>query len=199
MGSDSAHLGNETHVQHAVGFIDHQQLHQTQIKLVVLHEIHQSARGRHHDVHRLFVQRLFLFGVILTAHQDHGMAILMASEFPGIVGNLDRQLPGRGNHQGSWLREEGFFLGRVVQQLIEQGDQKGCGLAGAGLGLAGNVMAFEGIFQALGLNRSAELKTQIIDSSAQRRMELEFVERNRCWFGISVHGGFSVLTQRRTR
>ena len=58
-GADMFDVGNETHVEHAIGFVDHQQFASVQQYVAAFEQIHQSARCRDQHVDAFF-QRLYL-------------------------------------------------------------------------------------------------------------------------------------------
>ncbi|MNC75592.1 hypothetical protein D3C75_1271530 [compost metagenome] len=63
---------NETHVQHPVGFIQHQNLHVTQVHKPLIHQINQPSRGGNQNV-RALGQQLLLGPLGNTAH-NHAAA-----------------------------------------------------------------------------------------------------------------------------
>ena len=79
----------------------------------------------------------------------------VAAEDLGIRVNLDGEFAGRCQHQGARLRGLAPVAGRLVQQVIIDGDQEGRGLAGTGLRLPGNIPAGQRHWQRFRLNRGA--------------------------------------------
>ena len=79
----------------------------------------------------------------------------VATDQLGVGMNLDGQLAGWCQYQGAWLRGFAFFVRRLVQQVIVDGDQEGRGLAGTGLRLPGNIPAGQRHWQRFRLNRGA--------------------------------------------
>ena len=65
----AAHLWDKPHVQHAVGFVDHQHFNLIQMHILIAAEIQQAARGGHQNIHPFAVQFFLLFAVIHAAHQ----------------------------------------------------------------------------------------------------------------------------------
>ena len=45
------HVVDESHVEHAVGLVEHQYLDLTEIEHALSHQVEQAARGCHQDVH----------------------------------------------------------------------------------------------------------------------------------------------------
>ena len=145
----------EAHVQHLVGFIQHDGLQGRQVQRPALEVVAQTT-GRADDDVTSAVQRLAL---------DLGVHAADAGDDPGpglgvqplqLVRNLQRQLAGRGDDQGHRRAEFGEFLG-LAQQGGGQGQAEGHGLARAGLGAdqqvaAGAVLVRRGV-QNSRLNR----------------------------------------------
>ena len=44
---------DEAHVKHAVGFVEHEDLHLTEVEHALLQQVEQTARCRHQDVDAL--------------------------------------------------------------------------------------------------------------------------------------------------
>jgi len=56
-GNRSQHffdIMDEAHVEHAVGFVQHQHLHLAQVQHALLHQIKQATRGGHQNIHAFF-------------------------------------------------------------------------------------------------------------------------------------------------
>ena len=69
--------------------------------------------------------------------------------------NLNGELPGWCNQQGSRTRDTAPIFRCVPQQMIECRQQKGCGFAGPGLCLSRDIMALQSVRKCLRLNRRA--------------------------------------------
>jgi len=85
----------------------------------------------------------------------------------GILGNLQRQLSRRRQHQRARFTAVAFAIERMVEQPGKDGDQKGRRLAGAGLGLTGHIQPVQGMDQRLRLNRRAVFEPRLIDGTQQ--------------------------------
>jgi hypothetical protein len=92
----------------------------------------------------------------------------------GIAVDLDRQLAGRCNHDRARIRPRA--LAAFIQQLAENGQQKGRRLAGAGACLAQHIAAFQGQRQGLGLDRGAEFEVGFGQAAGDFFVEIEGVE-----------------------
>ena len=68
-GQHFFHVVDETHVEHAVGFVEYQHLHGGEVQKTLLLQVQQTARGGHQNVHAFF-QRLDLRGHADAAKDD---------------------------------------------------------------------------------------------------------------------------------
>ena len=99
--------------------------------------------------------------------------------------DLHRQFAGRGDDDGPGadrvLGDGGFH------QVMQGGEQKSGGLAGAGLGLTGDILAFERQRQGGGLNRRAVDEAGVLHTFLQR---IGQAERGKWDVGqmIGLHG-----------
>ena len=57
MRHDLAHVADEAHVQHAVGFVHDQYRHSVQPDMLLLHQVEQPARRRHQNIHAMLEWR----------------------------------------------------------------------------------------------------------------------------------------------
>ena len=160
---DVANLRDKTHIQHAIGLINNQQLNQPEIQMFILEKIDQTARRRHHNIDGAFVDCPQLFLIILTTHQGYNAQVTVFAQISRIIGNLNDQLPCRRQHQSPWFAGVALFGYRILKHVIDQRDQECRCFAGAGLGLASHVITNQCITQTLGLDWRAILKTKIAD------------------------------------
>ena len=68
---DLLHLGDETHVEHAIGLVDHQNLHHIQMEVPAPAEIEQPSRRRDDDIDHIVLD-LFHLPVVVDATDEHG-------------------------------------------------------------------------------------------------------------------------------
>src|SRR5690606_19554067 len=108
----------------------------------------------------------------------------------GILGDLHHEFARRRDDQRTRLTNVALFLGRVFQQVGDDGGQEGSGLAGAGLRLAGNVVSLQGDAQALGLDRRAVLEAEVVDGPQQRLGQVEVVKARRSTVEASRGGAW---------
>ena len=85
----------------------------------------------------------------------------------GIPVNLYGQLTGRRQNYGTRIHPVVRFGFGMREQVIEDGEQESCSLAGAGLGLARNVFAGESQRQGLRLNFGAVIKSSVAEPGQQ--------------------------------
>ncbi len=140
-------VGNEAHVQHAVGFVDDQQFNAGEQQSAALGMVEQPAGGCDQDV-----DAAGLFGVLIAernaADQQRDVELLADAVFVEILFDLSRQFAGRLQDQGAGHP----CPGAALFQHGEHGQDEGGGLAGAGLGDAENVAAGQNVRDRLFLN-----------------------------------------------
>ena len=94
----------------------------------------------------------------------------MLAERFGILGDLDGELTCRRENEDPRLTRSLFFRGclsRFCQNALESRDQERSRLAGAGLRLAGNVLAAKGDGQGTRLDRRRKLEARISNARTQ--------------------------------
>ena len=176
LADDLANLGNEAHVQHAIGLVQHHHLDHVQVHLAALIEVQQSARGGNQDVAIARFELLELLVEVHAADKAHDVETGVLGQVQGIVGDLHHQFTGRRDDQCTRFAHVSFLGRRGGQQLGDRRDQEGGGLAGTGLGATDGVLALEGEAQHLRLNRRAVGKAEVMDAVHQPRIQLEVVE-----------------------
>ena len=145
--ADAFDVGNEAHVQHAVGFVDHQQFDAGEQQAAALGMVEQPARGcdQHVDAARQL-------GVLVAerdaADQQRDVEFLPGAVFIEVFLDLGGEFAGRFEDQGARHARPGAAL----FQHGEHRKHEGGGLAGAGLGDAENVPAGEDVGDRLFLN-----------------------------------------------
>ena len=134
---DPFHLGHESFVCHAVGFVDGDHLDGAQIALTCLHQVDQTQWRRHDDL-RALGQLLHLLVAIRTAvHGEHLDAAVIADRAEHL-GHLQGELAG--GHEDEPVR--GHRGGRRVDASHHR-DAEGERLARAGARTATHVVAPE--------------------------------------------------------
>ena len=99
---------------------------------------------------------------------------ITAQQFRILV-DLQGQFPGGGQNHGPGTGA--ILLDGSFHQIVQGGQQKGGRLAGAGLGLAGNVHALEGQGQGGRLNGGTVDETRIFQSLLQALSQGQCLER----------------------
>ena len=147
--------GQEAEVQHFVGLVQDDDLDVLQAQVLLLVQVDQAA-GRADNNLDALLQRLHLrlIGAAAVDRGDAGVALL-GGVFQ-VLGHLDGQFAGRHDHEclrcarDCQLVEAGVV---AAHDALQRGNAEAQGLAGAGLGLADDVVAGEGHRQGHGLDR----------------------------------------------
>ena len=145
---------------------------------MLLEVVDQTPGGADQDVDARR-QRVALFLIAGTAEHQPDAKPGVAGEEQGIVVDLHRQFPG-GRH------DQCARLGRVVgrwrlrgQQTLQDHQEEGGGLAGAGLGLARDVLAGERNGQCGGLNRGTVGESGVGETFKYTQIKVKVVEPGR--------------------
>ena len=145
--ADAFDVGDEAHVQHAVGFVDHQQFDAGEEEAAALGVVEQAARGGDEDVdaagqlHVLVAERD-------AADQQRHIELLAGAVFVELFLHLRREFAGRLEDQ----RARHAGAGAAFFEKGEHRQHEGCGLAGTGLGDAEHVLACQNVGNRLFLN-----------------------------------------------
>ena len=129
-GDHLADVADEAHIQHAVRFVQHENLDAGQIQRLFADVVEQTAGSGHQNVHAL-LERLQLRVHAHSAEHDHGTHLCVSAIGAHRLLDLGRQLAGRRQHEHA--RAPRRNAGRTVQQGVQDGQRKTGGLAGAGL------------------------------------------------------------------
>lgn len=140
---EAANIADETHVQHTVCLVQHQDFHLRQIHGPLPHVVQQPPRSGHQDIHTQ-AQRFDLGIHADAAVGERGAQGEVFSVAAHALFHLGRKLAGGGEDQ----RTHGMAGGRSRsvgrgRQALEQGKRKASGLAGAGLGGGEHIVPFE--------------------------------------------------------
>ena len=134
--ADAFDVGDEAHVQHAVGFVDDQQFDAGEQQTAAFGVVEQAAGGRDQDVDAAG-QFTVLVAERDAADQERDVEFLADAVFVEILFHLCREFAGRFEDQGAGHS----CPGAALFQHGEHGQDEGSGLAGAGLGDAENIAA----------------------------------------------------------
>ncbi len=160
------HIVDEAHAQHFIGFVQHHGAQRRQRQGFPAQMIHDPARRADHDVNA---------APQMTQLQGHALAAIdrqnvKTGQMTGVAlegfRDLNRQFPGRRQHQrlGLPVAPIQFFQNR-------QGESGG--LAGAGLGLAQHVMAFQHRRNSRRLNWRRRFVAEFLKGVQQGRRQRE--------------------------
>ena len=145
--ADALDVRNEAHVEHAVGFVDHQQFDAGEQQSAALGVVEQPARGC--DQH---VDAAGQLGVLVAernpADQERDIELLAGAVFVELFLDLGGEFARRFQDEGAGHPGAGAAL----FQHGQHGKDEGSGLAGAGLGDAENVSAGQNMGDRLFLN-----------------------------------------------
>ena len=149
---NGAHRGDEAHVEHAVGFVQHQPARFVEADLVVVHQVLEATRRGHDHVDALGDLADLVVARHATEHQ-HGVELhLGAGEFAQVLFDLHGQFTGGGKNERA-----GGHRPRTAGKAHDPGQDRQAEsrrLARTGLGDAQHVPAFEQFGDRLGLDFS---------------------------------------------
>jgi hypothetical protein len=169
--ADFFHVGNESHVQHAVGFVDHQDIDLGQKDAAALEMIHQPARRGDQHIHAA-VQFLDLVVHGDAADQqrvaEFGIFAVLVEAFRHLVG----QFAGGLQHQSARHAR----LAAAARQHLDHRQGETGGLARAGLGDADHVAPLQDKRDALRLDGRGRGVAAIDDRLENIRREAEAIK-----------------------
>ncbi len=151
---NEANILDEAQIEHAIGLIHDRHLDVAQIEHL-LFEIVDDAAGRADQHIHAFFEDAALFLVVDAAEHDRELEAGVLADAFCIGVNLHGKLARRRDDDGARRIARPIRRRRIGEQAVEQRDEEGRRLAGAGLGLACHVAAFEGHGQSLRLNGGA--------------------------------------------
>ena len=151
--ADALDVGNEAHIEHPVGFVDHEDLDAVQKELAALEMIEEAAWRRDHHVGAAIELAVLLLVRHAADQKRDGELVALAEELKG-VGHLGRQLAGRLQDQ----RPRHAGPGAAAFEPRQHRQHEGCRLAGPGLGDAEHVTAGDRDRDRLGLNWGRDLE-----------------------------------------
>ena len=158
----------ESHVEHAVGFVEHHIVHSVEMGHATVHQVYQAARGGHDNLHALVqgVDLVHYRGAAVDGHDAH--ALHVAGKVFQVVGYLQAQLA-RGT------QDDGLRHLAVHVYLLQEGDAEGGGLARACLRQGYHVVAFaKQIGYYLFLNGHGMLESHFRDGAAYLLYHAQF-------------------------
>ena len=148
-GQDALEIRQEAHVEHAVGLVQNQGLQVAELHIALADVVQQTAGAGNHAVGAL-TQGPDLGSQAHATVDGGALEAGLAAQGRGRLVNLFRQFPGGGDDQDA----DPTRLDGRVHETLDQGQQKGRGLAGTGLGQTHDVAPFQNMGHGLGLNGS---------------------------------------------
>jgi len=132
---DAAHIGKETHVEHAIGFVEHEEFDVLKVAGALLDVIEEASRRGDDDVGAV-LQGLGLAAIADTA-ENHGHFEL------GKAGIIPKRSFDLGGEFARGFENERARATAGFAEFGENREGKGSSLAGAGLRAADHVLAGE--------------------------------------------------------
>jgi hypothetical protein len=173
-GDDALDVMDEAHVEHAVGFVQHQDFHLVERHGALVDQIEQTAR-RCHQHFDAVGERAHL---AVDRHAANGERDRERPHVPSIgaeaVRNLARQFAGRRQHQdaaGLLFRPQALGI-----EVIQDRQREGRGLARAGLRDADDVAALQHDGNGLILDRGGSYVFFVHESAIDRLSEAKVVK-----------------------
>ena len=119
---NGVHVLGETHVEHLVGLVEHHVAHGSEFRHAAVHQVDESSRRCHYDVHTLLQLAYLRLDACPSIHRyDVNVGDILRKVLQ-VVGNLQAQLARRREHNGLSL-----LYSRV--NALQQGYAEGGGLA----------------------------------------------------------------------
>jgi hypothetical protein len=158
---------HEAHVEHAVDFVEDDVAEAGEVEVAALDEVLGPSR-RADDEARAAAQVGDLAVHMGAADADGGAQAGAEGEVAELLVDLDGQLAGRD-------QDEHLFL-LAVEHLVDQRDEEGGRLAGAGIGDADDVAAVEDVRNGSVLDRSRMHELALGDIGLELLVDLEVLE-----------------------
>ena len=159
--ADALDVGNEAHVEHAVGLVDDEKLDAGEEELAALDMIEQAAGSR--DEHIGAARDLqVLVAEGDAADQQRDRELVVDAVFDESFLDLRRELTRRLDDERARHARPG--AARLQHRQHRQGE--GCRLAGAGLGDAEDIAPLEDVGDGLGLDRGGDGVAGLLDRAA---------------------------------
>ena len=162
LGADFLDIGNESHVEHAVGFVDDQQVAAVEHDLAAPEQVHQPAGGGDQHVDALF-ERLDLVAHLNAADQQCHRELVIFAVFHEILGDLRGKLARRLENQ----RPRHPCPAAAVSENVDHRQDEARGLSRSGLGDADDVAAHQDRGDDPALDRGWRVVTAVADRAQQ--------------------------------
>ncbi len=100
LGNNTPQIGQETHIEHPISLVEHENLHRPEVDEALVHQIEQSTGGGDERIDA--VLQVADLGTLIDATEDDGMPkSSMAAVGAKAVADLRGQLAGRREHEGA--------------------------------------------------------------------------------------------------
>ncbi|MNY30145.1 hypothetical protein D3C86_1642340 [compost metagenome] len=170
MIGDEGDVVEETHVEHAVRFVQHQRVDATQVQAAALDVIENAPRGAHNDM-RAMDKAVDLWPHGRTAAQRQHLDVLFrARQAADFLRHLVGQFARGAEHQR-------LHVEAACVEPMQQCQAEGSGLAAAGLGLRDQVLASQRQRQAGGLDRRHGVVAELRQRGEHCRRQRQIGER----------------------
>ena len=189
---------HEAHVQHPVRLVQHEELDGVELDVAALGEVEEPAGRGHQHVAALGAQVVGLVPGAGAAVEDAGARRRAHRELACLVVDLDGELPG-GRHDDGGGRLSGpaaAGVGAGLDDVMQDGQQEGGRLAGAGLGAGHEVPAGLDDGQPVPLHRRGHGVSGAPHRLQQRRRQpgaTEVAHRRRLVLARHLHRDVVVL------
>ena len=150
----------------------------------MLLEVIDDAAGRADQYIDALLENAPLLFVVHAAEYDGELQAGVLADSQCVGMNLHREFARRRDDDGARRILRPVGRARIGQQAVEQGDEKGGRLAGAGLGLTRHVASLEGHGQSLRLNGGATGIAQFGNAPLQGFGDVEGFERKLTEMGV---------------
>ncbi|MNM92583.1 hypothetical protein D3C81_1049210 [compost metagenome] len=177
LGQDAVDRRQEAHVEHAVGFVQHQDLDARQVDAATLQVVDQAARAGHQQVHAATQD------VELVAHADAavdagaGDAQVLAVTTQAVM-HLGSQFAGRCQDQRTRLARAVAHALRRGAQVLQQRQAERGGLAGTGLSAGQQVVTCQGKRDGLLLDRGRVFVALLGERAQQEGRKAQVFKRH---------------------
>ena len=179
---DLLDIGDEAHVEHAVGLVDHQQAGVVQHQTAALEQVHQPTRRRDQHVDAAH-QRFLLIVHALAADQQRVGQLQILAILNEVFGDLQREFASRLEDQAA----RHACAGPCAGQDVEHRQHEATGLASAGLRGAEHVATHENARNGLRLDRSRLTIALLADGADDFRRQAETLEAVLVGFLLGDH------------
>ena len=179
VAQDALQVGQETNVQHAVGFVEHHIFHLVEHHVLGFDVVKQTTGRGHQHLDAFFQLQGLGFHVHATKHHRAAQIAVfgVGLDLLGhLVGQLARGQQHQGAHGMSCWRGGGVF---VLEQALQQGQRESRSFTRAGLGRAHHVLARQNHRNGLGLDGGHGFVAHFGYGACQRGGQLQIGKRGR--------------------